>query len=89
MPQHLNIDVPEEEDKKKGPEKILETIGVKNFPKMPTPTSTELVPVPLLILPNTLGPVIVETGVMDTTKTALAPGSWGSESSGSDRAVLG
>ena len=34
MPQHLNIDVPEEEDKKKGPEKILETIGVKNFPKM-------------------------------------------------------
>ena len=34
MPQHSNIGVPEEEDKKKGHEKILEKIIVENFPKM-------------------------------------------------------
>ena len=34
MPQHLNHRVPEEEDKKKEHEKILEEIIVENFPKM-------------------------------------------------------
>ena len=34
MPQHSNIGVPEEEDKKKGHEKILEEIIVENFPEM-------------------------------------------------------
>jgi len=34
MPQHSNIGVPEEEDKKNGHEKILEKIIVENFPKM-------------------------------------------------------
>ena len=34
MPQHSNHRVPEEEDKKKGCEKILEEIIVENFPKM-------------------------------------------------------
>ena len=34
MPQHSNIGVPEEEDKKKGHEKILEEIIVENFPKI-------------------------------------------------------
>ena len=33
-PQHLNHRVPEEEDKKKDHEKILEEIVVENFPKM-------------------------------------------------------
>ena len=33
MPQHSNIGVPEEEDKKKGHEKILEEIIVENFHK--------------------------------------------------------
>ena len=34
MPQHSIIGVPEEEDKKKDHEKILEEIIVGNFPKM-------------------------------------------------------
>ena len=34
MPQHSNHRVPEEEDKKKDHEKILEEIIVENFPKM-------------------------------------------------------
>ena len=34
MPQHLNHRVPEEEDKKKGCEKILEVIIVENIPKI-------------------------------------------------------
>ena len=34
MPQHSLIGVPEEEDKKKDHEKILEEIIVENFPKM-------------------------------------------------------
>ena len=34
MPQHSIIGVPEEEDKKKDHEKILEEIIVENFPKM-------------------------------------------------------
>ena len=34
MPQHQIIGVPEEEDKKKGHEKILEEIIFENFPKM-------------------------------------------------------
>ena len=34
MPQHSNIGVPEEEDKKNGHEKILEKIIVENFLKM-------------------------------------------------------
>ena len=34
MPQHSNHRVPEEEDKKKGCEKILEEIIVENFPKI-------------------------------------------------------
>ena len=34
MPQHSNIGVPEEEDKKKGHEKILEKIIVEKFPEM-------------------------------------------------------
>ena len=34
MPQHSNIGVPVEEDKKKGHDKILEEIIVGNFPEM-------------------------------------------------------
>ena len=34
MPQHSNHRSPEEEDKKKDHEKILEEIIVENFPKM-------------------------------------------------------
>ena len=34
MPQHSNIGVPDEEDKKKDHEKILEEVIVENFPKM-------------------------------------------------------
>ena len=34
MHQHLNIGVPEEEEKKKGYEKIFEEIIVENFPSM-------------------------------------------------------
>ena len=34
MPQHSNHRNPEEEDKKKGHEKLLEEIIVENFPKM-------------------------------------------------------
>ena len=34
MHQHLNIGVPEEEEKKKGYEKIFEEVIVENFPKM-------------------------------------------------------
>ena len=34
MPQHSNHRVPEEEDKKKDHEKILEEIIVENFPKI-------------------------------------------------------
>ena len=36
------IGVPEEEDKKKGHEKILEEIIVKNFPKMGKETVTQV-----------------------------------------------
>ena len=42
---HLNnriIGVPEEENKKKGLEKILEEITVENFPKMGKETATQI-----------------------------------------------
>ena len=42
MPQHSIIGVPEEEDKKKGHEKILEEIIVENFPKMLKEISTQI-----------------------------------------------
>ena len=41
MPQHSNHRVPEEEDKKKGCEKILEEIIVENFPKIIIPQVQE------------------------------------------------
>ena len=34
MHQHLNLGVPEEEEKKKGSEKVFDEIIVKNFPTM-------------------------------------------------------
>ena len=42
MPQHSNIGVPEEEDKKNGHEKILEKIIVENFPKMGKEIATQV-----------------------------------------------
>ena len=42
MPQHSNHRVPEEEDKKKDHEKILEEIIVENFPKMEKEIATQL-----------------------------------------------
>ena len=42
MPQHSNIGVPEEEDKKKGHKKILEEIIVENFPKMGKEIATQV-----------------------------------------------
>ena len=42
MPQHLIKGVPEEEDKKKGHEKILEEIIVENFPKMGKEIATQV-----------------------------------------------
>ena len=41
-PNILIIGVPEEEDKKKGYEKILEEIKVKNFPKMGKEIATQV-----------------------------------------------
>ena len=42
-PHHLQIiGVPEEEDKKKGPEKILEEIIVESFPKMGKEIATQV-----------------------------------------------
>ena len=42
MPQHSNIGVPEEEDKKKGFEKILEETIVENFPKIRKEIATQV-----------------------------------------------
>ena len=42
MPQHSNIGVPEEEDKKKGHEKILDEIIVETFPKMGKEIATQV-----------------------------------------------
>ena len=42
MTQHLIIRDPEEEDKKKGHEKILEYITVENFPKMGKEIATQV-----------------------------------------------
>ena len=42
MPQHSNIGVPEEEDKKKGHEAILEEIIVENVLKMGKEIATQV-----------------------------------------------
>ena len=42
MPQHSNHRVPEEEDKKKGHEKILKEIIAENFPKMGKEIATQV-----------------------------------------------
>ena len=42
MPQHLIKGVPEEEEKEKGHEKILEEIIVENFPKMGKGITTQV-----------------------------------------------
>ena len=42
MPNIRIIEVPEEEDKKKGHEKILEEIIVENFPKMQKEIATQV-----------------------------------------------
>ena len=42
MTQHLNLGVPEEEDKKKDHEKILEVIIVENLPKLGQEIATQV-----------------------------------------------